>query len=104
MSGGQPHHNDEPERAPSHWVGHKAANEDRYSIKGNQCVCADVMSVCEIIKTWISNLLTRPASLEMLRIGVYTNYPGRPFMTWLMASWHTFHKQKSQAPGTHCTR
>jgi hypothetical protein len=31
-------------------VGHKSSTQDRYSLEGNQCVCADVKSVFEIMK------------------------------------------------------
>jgi hypothetical protein len=58
---------------PSQLVGHKSTNEDRYSLEGKQCVCADGISVYEIIKPTTPSPLTRPASLEMLKHRDYTH-------------------------------
>ncbi len=41
---------------------------DRYSLEGNQCVCADVKSVFEIMKKQPQNILTRPTSLEIRQL------------------------------------
>jgi hypothetical protein len=73
---------------PSHLVGHKSSTQDRYSLEGNQCVCADVRSVFEIMKKTTPGILTRPTSLEMLlaaitqvcafSLPVRTRIPGSP--------------------------
>jgi hypothetical protein len=47
-------------------VGHKSSTQDRYSLKGNQCLCADLKSVFEIHEKTTPSTLTRPTSLEML--------------------------------------
>ena len=41
---------DEVKTGRGHLVGHKSSTQDRYSLKGNQCLCADVKSVFEIMK------------------------------------------------------
>src|ERR1700737_2654537 len=60
---------------PSHLVGHKSANEDRYSLEGKQCVCAEVISVYEIMKPRTPSPLTWPASLEKCCKHDYTHHP-----------------------------
>jgi len=52
---------------PSHAVGYKSAKKQGWFLEGKQCVCADVISVYEIIKPTAPSPLTRPASLEMLK-------------------------------------
>ena len=52
---------------PSHAVGYKSTKKQGWFLEGKQCVCADVISVYEIIKPTAPSPLTRPASLEMLK-------------------------------------
>jgi hypothetical protein len=58
-------HNDEDERAePIGWT--QISERSSFSLEGKQCVCADLISVYEIVKLRTPNPFTRLASVEML--------------------------------------
>jgi hypothetical protein len=92
MSGGQRHPIDEVKTGRAIGLDTKSSTQDRYSLAGNQCVCADVKSVFEIMKKTTPTTLTRPTSLEMLLTGVsveksrFTTRFLFLLVSWLVAS------------------